>query len=63
MKKHYIRKIDNILDQWAKQLTGEKVYKPDTKQCKGSNCSNPNKRVPLETAFCSFCGKEYSNGS
>ncbi len=62
MKKHYIRKIDNLIDQWTKQLTGEKVYKPETKQCKATNCSNPNKRVPLETLFCSYCGKEYING-
>ena len=37
-----------MLESWAHQLSGEKVYRPETKQCKAKGCSNPNKRVPID---------------
>ena len=59
MKRYYVDRITDLIGSWNAQLSGEKLYRPEKKQCKSSVCPNPNKRVPLEDEFCRFCGKEY----
>ena len=59
MKRYYVDRITDLIISWNAQLSGEKLYRPEKKQCKSSVCPNPNKRVPLEDEFCRFCGKEY----
>tara|TARA_B100000927_G_C16410699_1_gene447205 strand:+ start:347 stop:700 length:354 start_codon:yes stop_codon:yes gene_type:complete len=59
MKKYYIERIQDLVNAWNSQLSGEKQYRPETKQCKRSDCPKPNRRVPMHTNFCSECGREY----
>jgi len=62
IKKYHLRRITEMIESWVSQLTGEKIYRPETKQCKSSKCSNPNKRQKYESVFCMYCGKEFING-
>lgn len=59
IKKYHLRRITEMLESWAYQLSGEKVYRPETKQCKAKGCPNPNKRIPIQQQFCSFCGRSF----
>ena len=61
IKKYHLRRITEMLESWAHQLSGEKVYRPETKQCKAKGCSNPNKRVPIDIKYCSFCGRSFQD--
>lgn len=59
IKNYHTKKIKEMIESWAYQLSGEKVYRPEKKQCKAKGCPNPNKRVPIEQQFCSFCGRSF----
>lgn len=61
IKKYHLRRITEMLESWAHQLSGEKVYRPETKQCKAKGCPNPNKRIPIQQMFCSFCGRSFED--
>ena len=58
-KRKFVQRIREQLEFMQNDIFGLTTYRPETIQCKKQGCPTSNKRVGIETKFCSGCGRAF----
>lgn len=58
-KRKFVQRIREQLEYLQNDMFGITVYKSETIQCKKQGCPTANKRVGIDTKFCSGCGRAF----
>ena len=58
-KRKFVQRIREQLEYLQNDMFGITVYKSETIQCKRQGCPTSNKRVGIDTKFCSGCGRAF----
>jgi Txe/YoeB family toxin of Txe-Axe toxin-antitoxin module len=58
-KRKFVQRIREQLEYLQNDIFGITTYKSETIQCKVQGCPASNKRVGIDTKFCSGCGRSF----